>query len=124
MKCQSNRFKIFCSFTYNSWAYNSLSKKMAALSIKGLIFWFSNMLLPFVLMVNFQNTIKDGIRTKIEVFTSNANLLYFILLIIWTFFNLVNLWIKFQLQKELLKKQRIETALKELQLKNKENETT
>jgi hypothetical protein len=82
------------------------------------------MLLPFVLMVNFQNTIKDGIRTKIEVFTSNANLLYFILLIIWTFFNLVNLWIKFQLQKELLKKQRIETALKELQLKNKENETT
>ena len=82
------------------------------------------MLLPFVLMVNFQNTIKDGIRTKIEVFTSNANLLYFILLIIWTFFYLVNLWIKFQLQKELLKKQRIETALKELQLKNKENETT
>ena len=96
---------------------------MATLSINSLIFWFSNILLPFVLFLNFQNTVKEEIRAKIELFTSNANLLYFVLLAAWTVFNLLNLWIKFQKEQELLKKARIEKEIKELELKNKKNET-
>jgi hypothetical protein len=96
---------------------------MAILSLNSLTFWLSNTLLPFVLFLNLQNTAKDQIRAKVELFTSNANLLYFILLAMWTVFNLLNLWIKLQKEKELLKKAKIETAIKEQELKNKTNET-
>jgi hypothetical protein len=73
--------------------------------------------------LNFQNSYKDDARAKIDVIISNANLLYFILLAMWTVFNLVNLWIKYQVEQETLKKARIETAIKEQELKNKTNET-
>ncbi|WP_396197398.1 hypothetical protein [Flavobacterium sp.] len=95
---------------------------MAALSLKSLFAYFSNMLLPFVIYLNLQNTAKDEIRAKVELFTSNANLLYFILLAMWTIFNLLNLWVKFQKEQEMLKKAKIEKELKELELKNKKNE--
>ena len=96
---------------------------MTVLSIKSIFLCFSNILLPFVIYLNFQNSYKDDARAKIDVIISNANLLYFILLAMWTVFNLVNLWIKYQVEQETLKKARIETAIKEQELKNKTNET-
>jgi type III secretory pathway component EscU len=68
--------------------------------------------------------VKDDVRAKVELFTSNAGLLYFVLLAGWTIFNLLNLWIKYQKEYEYLKKARIERELKELELKNKKDETT
>jgi type III secretory pathway component EscU len=97
---------------------------MAVLSIKSLFLWLSNILLPFVIYLNLQNTVKDDVRAKVELFTSNAGLLYFVLLAGWTIFNLLNLWIKYQKEYEYLKKARIERELKELELKNKKDETT
>jgi hypothetical protein len=96
---------------------------MAALSIKSLFLWLSNILLPFVIYLNLQNTVKDEVREKVALFTSNAGLLYFILLAGWTGFNLLMLWTKYQKEQEILKKARIERELKELELKNRKDET-
>lgn len=90
---------------------------MAELSVKGLFLWFSNILLPFVLCLNLQNTVKDNIRKKVILFTENAGLLYFILLSAWTIFNLLNLWVKYQKEQEMLKKIKIEREIKEIELK-------
>jgi len=96
---------------------------MAALSIKSLFLWLSNILLPFVIYLNLQTTVKDNIREKVNLFTSNASLLYFVLLSAWTIFNLLNLWIKYQKEQEHLKKARIEKEIKEIELKRLKDET-
>lgn len=95
---------------------------MAALSIKSIFLWFSNILIPFVLVLNMQGTVKDSIRERVEIFTSNAKLLYFFLLAGWVTFNLCLLWIKYQKEQEILRKVKIERQIKELELKNKQDE--
>lgn len=90
---------------------------MAALSIKSIFLWLSNILIPFVLYLNMQVTMKDAIREKVNLFTSNAQLLYAFLLSGWVIFNLLMLWIKYQKEHEILRKTKIEREIRELELK-------
>lgn len=97
---------------------------MAALSIKSLFLWLSNVLLPFVIYLNLQGTVKDNIRAKVDLFTSNAKLLYFFLLAGWVAFNLLVLWVKYQKEHEILKKAKIDREIREIELKNLKDENS
>ena len=95
---------------------------MAAISLKSLFLWVSNILIPFVLWLNLQDTVKDSVREKVDLFTSNAKILYFFLLSGWVIFNLLMLWTKYQREQEQLRRARIERELKELELKIKKDD--
>jgi cell division protein FtsL len=95
---------------------------MAALSLKSIFIWVSNILIPFVLWLNMQNTTKDQIRAKVDLFTSNAKILYFLLLAMWIGFNLLMLWTKYQKEQEVLKKKIIDRKISEIELKRLEDE--
>lgn len=82
----------------------------------------SNILIPFVLYLNLQDTTTDQIRAKVDLFTSNAKILYFFLLSGWIGFNLLMIWIKYQKEQEVLTKKKIERKMAELELKIKEEE--
>jgi len=83
----------------------------------------SNVLIPFVLWLNLQDTTKDQLRAKVDLFTSNAKILYFFLLAMWVGFNLLMLWTKYQKEQEVLKKKIIDRKISELELKRLEDET-
>ena len=82
----------------------------------------SNILIPFVLYLNLQDTEKDQIRAKVDLFTSNAKVLYFFLLAGWVGFNLLMLWIKYQKEQEVLKKKKIDRQISEIELKKLKDE--
>jgi cell division protein FtsL len=69
-----------------------------------------------------QNTTKDQIRAKVDLFTSNAKILYFLLLAMWIGFNLLMLWTKYQKEQEVLKKKIIDRKISEIELKRLEDE--
>lgn len=72
--------------------------------------------------MNMQVTVKDAIREKVDLFTSNAQLLYAFLLSGWVIFNLLMLWIKYQKEHEALRKARIDREIRELELKKLKDE--
>lgn len=95
---------------------------MAALSIKSIFLWFSNLLLPIVLYLNMQGTIKDSFRERVELYASNAQILYAFLLAGWVGFNLLLLWTKYQKEQEILKKTKVDRERSELELKKLKDE--
>ncbi len=82
----------------------------------------SNILIPFVLYLSMQDTAKDQIRAKVDLFTSNAKILYFFLLAGWIGFNLLMLWTKYQKEQEVLKKKKIDRQISEIELKKLKDE--
>jgi hypothetical protein len=69
-----------------------------------------------------QGTAKDQIRAKVDLFTSNAKILYFFLLAGWIGFNLLMLWTKYQKEQEVLKKKKIDRQISEIELKKLKDE--
>ena len=97
---------------------------MASLSLKSFFLWFSNTLLPFVLFLNLPEKLKDDLRDKVDIFTSNAQFLYFVLLSAWVIFNFINLWFKYRnvvLENKALE---LENKIKEEQLKQLRDKNT
>ena len=95
---------------------------MAAISLKSIFIWFSNILLPFVILLNLPDEFKQDIRQKVELFTSNAKILYFFLLCFWVVVNLLLLWRKYETGHEALKTKKADRQKAEIELQIKQEE--
>ena len=95
---------------------------MAAITLKSLFLWISNLLLPFVIYLASPERLKQQVREKVELFTQNAQLFYLTVLCLWVIVNLLLLWLKWEKDNEAVKIKKIERQTAEIELQIKEEE--